>query len=406
MRFTVAPSGFKESLDAPAVAAAIARGIRRVVPGAMVDEIPLVDGGEGSAKGLAAARGGQIVPITVTGPLGTPVESHFVLLDAHTAALDMSAAAGLRLVPRTHRDPGLTTTYGVGELIKAALDNGARTLVIGCGDSGTCDGGAGALEALGARVLDAAAQPIGRGGYALSAAEKLDMSSIDPRLAETEIIAAVNPYNLLTSVAKVFAPQKGATPQQVRALTTAMNQWADVLAGHSGQDLRTAPGSGASGGLGAGLAGALGATLKPRFDVLLDHTDLDRKLAETDLVITAEGAIDHQTPNGKIPAEVAIRAKRHGKPVIALAGTIGDGARKTYDIGIDAFAGILAAPVGLTEAIDHAAELLTDATERALRLILLGAAMGEERTPRATPRETPGGTPGQGPAPAARHTAM
>ncbi|ONI86442.1 glycerate kinase [Actinosynnema sp. ALI-1.44] len=376
MRFTVAPSGFKESLDAPAVAAAIARGIRRVVPGAVVDEVPLVDGGEGSAKGLAAARGGQVVPVTVTGPVGTPVESHIALLGEHTAALDMAAAAGLRLVPGTHRDPGLTTTYGVGELITAALDHGARTILIGCGDSGTCDGGAGALEALGARILDADAQPIGRrGGYALRSAAKLDTSAMDPRLARTEIVAAVNPHNLLTSVAAVFGPQKGATPPQVDALSDGMDRWAGVLAGHCGLDLRTLPGSGASGGLGAGLAGALGAALTPRFDVLLDHTGLDARLAEADLVITAEGAIDHQTPHGKIPAEVAVRAKRHGKPVIALAGTIGDGARHTYDIGIDAYAGILPAPVALAEAIDHAAELLTDATERTLRLILLGAAM-------------------------------
>ncbi|CAM3794283.1 glycerate kinase [Kibdelosporangium persicum] len=375
MRFAVAPSGFKESLDAPAVAAAIADGIRRVVPDAVVEEIPLVDGGEGSAEALAVARGGRIIPVTVTGPVGTPVESHFAMLDERTAALDMAAAAGLRLVPRSHRDPGLTTTYGVGELIRAALDHGARTILVGCGDSGTCDGGAGALEALGARVLDADAQPVGRGGNALRAATKLDVSSVDKRLADTEIIAAVNPYNLLTSVAQVFGPQKGASPEQVRTLAAAMDRWADVLAGHCGIDLRPLPGSGASGGLGAGLAGALGARLIPRFDVLLGHTDLDTRLARADLVITAEGTIDYQTPRGKIPAEVATRAKRHGKPVIALAGTIGDGAHHAYATGIDAYTGILSAPVPLAEAIDHAAELLTDATERTLRLLLVGAAM-------------------------------
>ncbi len=375
MRFAVAPSGFKESLDAPAVAAAIAAGIRRVEPGAVIDEIPLVDGGEGSAKALAVARGGRIIPVTVTGPVGQPVTSHFAMLDEHTAALDMAAAAGLRLVPRAHRDPGLTTTYGVGELIRHALDHGARRILVGCGDSGTCDGGAGALEALGARILDVDAQPVGQGGYALGQAAKLDVSSLDSRLTGTEIIAAVNPYNLLTSVSQVFGPQKGASAEQVRILAGAMDRWAGVLAGHCGLDLRPLPGSGASGGLGAGLAGALNAKLIPRFDVLLDHTDLDNRLAKADLVITAEGAIDYQTPRGKIPAEVATRAKRHGKPVIALAGTIGDGAHHAYATGIDAYAGILSAPVRLAEAIDHAAELLRDATERTLRLVLVGAAM-------------------------------
>lgn len=374
-RFAVAPSGFKESLDAPAVAAAIAAGIRRVVPGAMVDEIPLVDGGEGSARALAAATGGEIVPVIVTGPVGEPVPAHFAMLDSGTAVLDMASAAGLRLVPRDLRDPGVTTTYGVGQLIRAALDHGAHRILIGCGDSGTSDGGAGALEALGARVLDAEAQPIGRGGYSLIDAAKLDVSGLDERLSGVELVAAVNQHNLLSSVAAVFGPQKGATPEQVEVLGAAMERWADVLAGHCGRDLRSEPGSGASGGLGAGLAGALGATLTPRFDVLLDHVGLDARLAAADLVITAEGAIDFQTPRGKIPSEVAARAKRHGKPVIALAGTIGCGARLTYDTGIDAFAGILPAPVSLAGAIEQAAELLTDATERTLRLVLVGAAM-------------------------------
>jgi glycerate 2-kinase len=216
MRFAVAPSGFKESLDAPAVAAAISAGIRRVEPEAHIDEIPLVDGGEGSAKALAVARGGRVIPITVTGPVGTPVESHFAMLDDHTAALDMAAAAGLRLVPRSHRDPGLTTTYGVGELIRAALDHGASRILIGCGDSGTCDGGAGALQALGARILDVNAQPVGSGGYALTHATKIDVSTLDSRVGDTEIIAAVNPYNRLTSVSQVFGPQKGASPDLVR----------------------------------------------------------------------------------------------------------------------------------------------------------------------------------------------
>ncbi|MDX8035434.1 glycerate kinase [Lentzea sp. BCCO 10_0856] len=375
MRFLVAPSGFKESLDACAVADAIAAGIHRAVPGAVVDKVPLVDGGEGSAKALAEATGGMIVPTLVTGPIGEPVLSHFALLGGpgpRTAVVEMAAAAGLRLVPKEHRDPATTTTYGVGELISAALDLGVDRVLVGCGDSGTSDGGAGALQALGARVLDVHGREIGRGGAALADARSLDLSEVDPRLDKVEITVACNPHNVLCGergVARVFGPQKGATPSQVEQLSRALDNWAGLLG-----DVRTIPGGGASGGLGAGLY-ALSATLVPRFDVILEHSDLDARLPHADLVITAEGAIDGQTPHGKVPAEVARRAKKHGKPVIALAGTIGAGARANHDIGIDAYTSIIAAPVELDTAIATAAELLTDATERTLRLVLVGAAL-------------------------------
>ncbi|MEV6237388.1 glycerate kinase [Lentzea sp. NPDC051838] len=375
MRFLVAPSGFKESLDACAVADAIAAGIHRVVPGAVVDKVPLVDGGEGSARALAEATGGTVVPVLVTGPIGAPVPSHFALLGGpgpRTAVVEMAAAAGLSLVPKTHRDPASTTTYGVGELITAALDLGADRILVGCGDSGTSDGGAGALQALGASIRDANGEEIGRGGAALLGARVLDLSGVDPRLDKAEITVACNPHNVLCGergVARIFGPQKGATPGQVEQLSAALDTWAGLLG-----DVRTIPGGGASGGLGAGLH-ALGATLVPRFDVILDHSDLDARLPFADLVITAEGAIDGQTPYGKVPAEVARRAKKHGKPVIALAGTIGTDARVNHDIGIDAYTSIIAAPVELDTAIARAAELLTDATERTLRLVLVGAAL-------------------------------
>ncbi|WP_246257659.1 glycerate kinase [Amycolatopsis anabasis] len=381
LRFVVAPSGFKESLAAEAVAAAITAGVRRVVPGAVVDTVPLVDGGEGSARTLAAATGGELVPVRVTGPVGEPVCAQFAILGGdgpRTAVVEMAAAAGLRLVPADLRDPGRTTTYGVGELIRAALDAGCRRILVGCGDSGTCDGGAGALRALGARFLDAVGTPVEADGYTLADVVRLDLSTMDERLAGTELTVACNPCNLLVGehgVARVFGPQKGAGPEQVEALSTAMEHWAKLLEHHRDVDLRFVPGGGASGGLGAGLAGMLGARLLPRFDVLLDHADLDARLAAADLVFTAEGAIDAQTARGKVPGEVARRAKRHGKPVIALAGTIGAGARTTFDAGIDAYAGILAAPITLPEALEHAAELLADAAERVLRLVLVGTAL-------------------------------
>ncbi|GAA1071645.1 glycerate kinase [Nocardiopsis composta] len=381
MRILIAPSGFKESLDAVDVAGAIAAGVRRVLPGARVDTAPMVDGGEGTAAAMARATGGRLVPVRVEGPVGEPVDAHFAILGGpgpRTALVEMAAAAGLRLVPRDARDPGRTSTYGVGRLIAAALDQGCERIIVGCGDSGTSDGGAGMLQALGAGLLDADGEQVGRGGYELARVARIDASTLDPRIARTRIDLACNIYNLLTGpkgVARVFGPQKGAAPEQVDRLDAALSHWGDLLSEHAGTDLRTAPGSGASGGLGAGAAGVLGARLVPRFEVLTDHLDLDRRIAAADLVITAEGAIDYQTPNGKVPAEVARRAKRLDTPVVALAGTVGRGAALSHAAGIDAIAGIIAAPLDLAGAIERASTLTRDAAERTLRMILVGTAL-------------------------------
>ena len=330
-----------------------------------------------SKAALAAATGGRIVTVPATGPVGETVATHFALLGGgDTAVVEMAAVAGLSLVPRDLRDPGATTTYGVGELIRAALGTGVRRILVGCGDSGTSDGGAGALQALGARLLDENGRELARGGRELTRLHRVDPRGLDPRLADVELLVACNPFNVLCGergVARVFGPQKGATPAQVEELSQALENWAFVLtrdAAVPDSDLRSGPGTGASGGLGAGLA-AVGARLLPRFDVLLDHLDLDARLARADLVVTAEGALDHQTPRGKVPAEVARRAKRYGRPVLALAGTLGEGAGEVP--GVDACHGILPAPMELAEALLRAGELLTDATERALRMIVLGS---------------------------------
>ena len=383
-RILVAPSGFKESLSAEAVAAAIATGVRRCLPGVHLELAPLVDGGEGTARTLAEATGGRVVPVTVTGPVGQPVDSHLALLGGEstgTAVVEMAAAAGLRLVPADLRDPGATTTYGVGELVAAALDHGADRILVGCGDSGTCDGGAGALVALGARVLDADGRPVAPGGTALAGAASVDLSGLDPRLQDVEVLVACNPHNVLTGergVARVFGPQKGATPAQVEALDAALEHWAALLgdaAGLSPTDLATGMGTGASGGLGAGLAGGLGARLLPRFEVMLGHLDLDAMIADADLVVTAEGAVDFQTPKGKVPAEVARRAARTGTPVLALAGSVGQGATAVHETGIAAFSSILNVPMPLHDAIERAEELLADAAEQAIRLVLVGCSI-------------------------------
>lgn len=395
-RILIAPSGFKESLDAAAVARAISAGVHRAVPGAVVKSVPIADGGEGTAATLAAATGGTLVERTVTGPVGEPVYSHYGLLGGNaegTAVVEMAAAAGLRLVPRDLRDPGATTTRGVGELIAAAADAGVSDIIVGCGDSGTSDGGMGALQALGVRVLDAAGADIAGGGAHLGEVDRLDMSGLHPAIAERRVrlTLALNPHNVLVGdrgVARVFGPQKGATPGQVEQLSAGFDNWARVLQrdalepARSSVDFGRGVGTGASGGLGAGLA-AVGARLLSRFEALLDSglagVDLDRLVRGADLVITAEGAIDFQTPRGKVPAEVARRASLAGVPVVGLAGTLGHGARDVHDIGIDAIASIVAVPMTLQDAVEDGERLLVDATERIMRTLALGVSMATAR---------------------------
>ncbi|HEY9858337.1 MAG TPA: glycerate kinase [Candidatus Obscuribacterales bacterium] len=387
LRILIAPSGFKESLEADEVADCIATGILRALPDATIQKAPLVDGGEGFTKALVGATGGSLHSLTVTGPTGQPVESHFGFLGGEgtkTAVLEMAAAAGLRLVPPNARNPLLTTTYGVGELIKAALDAGAERILVGCGDSGTNDGGAGMAQALGVRLLDASGQELGQGGNELMRLASIDLRDRDPRLEQVQIDVACNWHNLLCGpkgVARVFGPQKGASPETVEQLATALDRYAAVIERDLGINVGEMPGSGASGGLGTGLHALLGATLYPRYEIVMQYLELDSLLQNTDLVITAEGSIDFQTPRGKIPVEVAQRAKRHNLPVIAIAGSIGEDARINFDHGIDSFSTILKEPCTLPEAISNACDLLTYAAERVMRLILVGQQLNQASQP-------------------------
>ncbi|MGL4573938.1 MAG: glycerate kinase family protein [Burkholderiaceae bacterium] len=374
----IAPSGFKESLSAREVTDHIADGVLRAMPDARILKAPMVDGGEGFTEALVEATGGTMHRLTVTGPVGQPVESFFGILGGNgkkTAVIEMAAAAGLRLVPRDQRDPTVTTSFGVGELIKAALDAGAKRILLGCGDSGINDGGAGMVQALGGKLLSASGEEIGRGGAELVRLAKIDLSKLDPRLQRTVLDAAVNWHNVLLGergVARVFGPQKGATPEQVDMLAIALENYAACIKSATGKDIGYANGSGASGGLGAGFAGLLGGTLNPRYEIVMQYLELDSLIAVADLVVTAEGSLDGQTPYGKIPAEVAQRAKRRGVPVIALAGTIGKGVAANFEHGIDAFASILKRPCTLEEAIAKAGKLLTRAAEDAVRMISVG----------------------------------
>ncbi|ETN43756.1 uncharacterized protein HMPREF1541_02915 [Cyphellophora europaea CBS 101466] len=355
MRVLIAPSGFKESLNPVQAADCIAKGVLRADPDAEVRKLPLVDGGEGFVKGLVKATNGKLIDLTVTGPVGEPVQSHFGFLGDRdkTAVIEMAAAAGLRLVPPTHRDPTKTTTFGVGQTILAALNAGAEHILLGCGDSGTCDAGAGMIQALGAKLVDTEGQvlPHGCGIAGLESLNSIELSTLDARLTTVKIDVACNWHNILcgpNGVARVFGPQKGASREQVKLMSAAMDRCAEVMGSLIGCDISKAPGSGASGGLGAGLL-LLGANLHPRYDIVRAFFRIDELMSDCQLVITAEGGIDYQTPRGKIPAEVAHRAKRRGLPVIALAGTIGEDAQVNYAAGIDAYASIMQCPTSLDQ---------------------------------------------------------
>lgn len=386
----IAPSGFKESLSVLDVTEAIAEGVRAVLPDARILKAPLVDGGEGFTEALVQATGGTLHPVAVIGPVGQPVTARIGFLGGapvRTAVLEMAAAAGLSLVPRDRRNPCLTTSRGVGTLILAALDGGAERILLGCGDSGINDGGAGMAQALGARLLDENGREIGAGGAELARLCRIDLGGLDPRLARVRIDAAVNWHNALLGprgVARVFAPQKGASPEQVVLLEAALENYAAVIWRDLGIAVAEQAGSGASGGLGAGLHALLSARLHPRYDIVMQYLNLDDLMARADLVLTAEGSLDEQTPYGKIPAEVARRAKQHGLPVIALAGTLGKGAAKNLEHGIDAYASIMQCPCSLEEAIAKAGRLLVKATEEVMRMVRVGAQLTPHETRRGT----------------------
>ncbi|TET86162.1 MAG: glycerate kinase [Anaerolineales bacterium] len=378
LRILIAPAGFKESLGSDQVADCIAAGVKLVLPDAKVLKVPLVDGGEGFAKALVATTGGSLHEVEVTGPIGEPIQAHYGLLGGSgpkTVVLDMASAAGLRHVPFYGRDPLRTTTYGVGELIWAALDEAPERLLIGCGDSGTNDAGTGMAQALGVSLEDSRGRPIGRGGAELLNLKHVDMKNLDPRLEGLRIEVACNMHTLLCGaegVARVYGPQKGASSQTVDKLDEALNHFADVVERDMGVDVRDIPGGGASGGLGAGLHVFLGAELIHYSHIVTGFQTLNEHLESTDLVITAEGTIDHKSLRGKIPSEVGKRAKQQRIPVVVIAGSIGEKADVNYEFGIDAIFGILEKPISLEQALCSTAELITRGAERLIRAVLVG----------------------------------
>jgi glycerate kinase len=376
MRIVVAPDSFKGSLTALEVAHAIKAGVKRFVPEAEVDEVPMADGGEGTVQALVDATGGQMITQEVCDPLGNRIQANFGILgDGNTSVIEMAAASGLPLVPEGKRNPMLTTTFGTGELIRAALDRGCRKLIVGIGGSATVDGGAGMAQALGARLLGKDGNEVPRGGGGLEHLDLIDVSQLDARIAEAATVVACDVDNPLVGPRggpEVYGPQKGATPEMVKKLDRYLDRYADIIKRDLDIDVKEEPGAGAAGGLGAGLMAFLNAELRSGIDIVIEASELEGHLRDADLVITGEGKIDGQTIYGKTPIGVAKAAKKYGIPVIGIGGGISDDASVVYDNGIDALMSIISYPMSLESAMKQAYDLVVNAAERAMRLLMLG----------------------------------
>lgn len=376
MKIVIAPDSFKGSLSAHDVAKAIADGIRKVWPDADIDCIPLADGGEGTVEALVNATGGRFVHTSATGPLGDPVEAFFGILgDGQTAVIEMAAASGLPLVPKDRRDPSKATTRGTGELIRAALDAGCRRLIVGIGGSATNDGGVGMAQALGASFRDANGAELGPGGLPLAHLASIDLSGIDARLRDAEIVVACdvdNPLYGRRGASAVYGPQKGASPEMVERLDQALRRLAEVIKAQIGVDVQQIPGSGAAGGLGAGMIAFLGASLKPGIEIVLEAVQFHQRVRGADLVITAEGGVDRQTAFGKAPSGVMKAAQAAGAPVVVVGGSLSDDAVHLYEHGFAGIVGCTPRPMSLDEAIDRSQTSLAEAGQMIARLIQLG----------------------------------
>ncbi|CDQ38070.1 MULTISPECIES: glycerate kinase family protein [Virgibacillus] len=386
MRVVMIPSGFKECLQVGEVAEAMERGARRFDKTMDIKVVPMIDGGEGFTKTIINIKGGQLVHREVVGPVGEKVPSYFGVIRENgkrTAVIEMAAVAGLHLVPVQQRNPLKTTSYGVGELIIHALDYGVDHILIGCGDSGTSDGGAGMAEALGVRFYNDKQQLITvEGGERLIEVAEVDTSELDKRLHHIPVDVACNWKNVLCGnqgVARIFGPQKGATPSQVDLLSEGFERYATVIETAIGVNVRMIPGGGASGGLGAGLAAFTGAKLHERFSLIRRFIDIEQAIATADVVFSAEGSLDFQTPNGKVPAEVARIAKKYDVPVILIAGAIGKGATANYRAGIHAYTSITQKPVVLQEALELAPIWIADSIESILRQIDIGKKVAKRK---------------------------
>ena len=377
MKIVVAPQAFKGSLSATEVGNSMIKGIENVIENSTNLLVPVADGGDGTLETLVESSQGKINSIKVTGPLGEQQNSAWGALGKNkTAIIEMARSSGLALVPINKLNPLISTTYGLGEVILDALDQGYRDFIIGIGGSATNDAGAGMAQALGVKLLDSNGNELSFGGESLSKLNSIDVGGIDTRIKESNFAIACDVNNPLTGpegASAIYGPQKGATPEMVNTLDQALTNFAEIVEKDLGIKINDVEGSGAAGGLGGGLIAFLNGKLRKGVDIVLDFVDINKALTNTNLVITGEGQLDFQTIYNKAPIGVARRAKHLGIPVIAISGSLGENFSVVHEHGIDAASSIVSKPMTLAEASKNAPELISAATEQALRYMKIGS---------------------------------
>lgn len=369
----LAPDSFKESMTAKEVCEAMERGIRKANSQIRCIHVPMSDGGEGTMQSLVDATGGRVYSKEVVGPLGNNVVAEYGILgNGEIGVIEMASASGIHLVDSEKRNPLITTTFGTGQLIKACLDKGVKKLLIGIGGSATNDGGAGFIQALGGRLLDENGDDLSYGGGALAKLHTIDLSNLDERLKYVSVEVACDVNNPLCGkegASYVFGPQKGATREMIEILDQNLSHYAEVIKEQLGKDVISKAGAGAAGGLGAGLMAFLDVKLKSGIEMVIEYANLEEKVRDADMVWTGEGSIDFQTQYGKTPLGVAMIAKKYNKPVIALAGRVGNDIDVLYDKGIDAIFGIMRGVTSIEEALVKGPENVEKTSENIIRLL-------------------------------------
>ena len=376
MKIVIAPDSYKESLSATEVAQAIEKGFREIFPDAQYVSVPVADGGEGTVEAMIAATHGSAHSALVTGPLGEKVNANWGMSgDGKTAFIEMAAASGLALVPPEKRKPLITTSRGTGELILQALDSGASNIIIGIGGSATNDGGAGMVQALGAKLCDANGTEIGYGGGSLNTLNTIDVSGLDPRIKHCAIRVACDVTNPLVGeqgASRIFGPQKGATEPLILELDRNLAHYADIIKKSLGVDVKNVPGAGAAGGMGAALMAFLGAELKSGIEIVTQALNLEEHIHDCTLVVTGEGRIDSQSIHGKVPVGVANVAKKYHKPVIGIAGSLTRDVGVVHQYGIDAVFSVLTSIGTLEEAFRGAFDNIYRASRNIAATLAVG----------------------------------
>lgn len=375
MKVVIAPDSYKGSLTAMEVASCIEEGIKRYNKNIEVVKVPMADGGEGTVQALVDATGGRIINLKVCDPLLREVDSFYGILgDGNTAIIEMAAASGINLLDRNELNPLITSTYGTGQIINDAIERGCKNIIVGIGGSGTNDGGAGMLRALGIRFLNEEGRDIQEGGAALKELHSIDKKNFNKRISKCNIKVACdvdNPLCGLNGASHVFGPQKGASKEDIELLDEALNQYAKIIKNEFNIDVLNIPGSGAAGGSGAAFL-AIGSKLERGIDIVINETNLQTMIESADIVFTGEGRIDFQTKFGKAPYGVAKEAKKNGLPVIAICGEIGEGYDELYNHGFTSIFSIVNRPMTLEESIKDSKKLIRDVSERIVRVICEG----------------------------------